>query len=129
MTLDGHPVGMTLTRIEIPTIDEMRNGMGTIHLRAAGSIEAGAGRHRLSVFNNHRPDTSVYMVNALVPDDSGVDIVSQSRDPRQQALSGRSSHSDPALDAQLLWLGSVWRGLAGVWVASEVRKNEKAKNA
>ena len=34
VTLDDDRVGMTLMHIEIPTIDEMRNGMGTIRLRA-----------------------------------------------------------------------------------------------
>ena len=62
----------------------MRSGTGTIRLRAAGSVEAGAGRHRVELINNHRPETSVYMVNALVPEDSGIDVVSQTRDPRQR---------------------------------------------
>ena len=36
VTFDGHPVVMALTQIEVPAIDEMRHGMGTIHLRASG---------------------------------------------------------------------------------------------
>jgi hypothetical protein len=38
----------------------------------------------VEIVNSHRPETSVYMVNALVPEDSGIDIASQHRDPRQR---------------------------------------------
>ncbi len=126
--LDGNPVAMTLMRIEIPTIDEMRNGLGTIRVHAAGSIEAGVGRRRLYVFNSHRPDTSVYMVNALVPDEGGVDIVSQSRDPRQREFQMEFTVT-PRWAAYLLWLGLATAGFAVV-LAGRKTKNEKrrAKN-
>ncbi len=134
VTFDGHPVAMALTHIEVPTIDEMRHGMGTIHLRATGSITARAGRHRLDVVNDHRSDTSVYLVNALVPDDGGVDIVSQSRDAHQ-----REFHLEAAVrpsGAMLLWLagggavvaltlvGGAWKNEKG----QRKGKNERAIN-
>jgi hypothetical protein len=86
VTLDGNRVGMTLLLIEVPTIEEMRHGLGTIRMQVAGSVEARPGRHQVQFFNNHRPETSVYMVNALVPEDRGVDVVSQSRDARQRVF-------------------------------------------
>ena len=43
VTLDDNPLIMTLVRIETPTMDEMRDGMGTIRVRAAAGIEAGVG--------------------------------------------------------------------------------------
>ena len=131
VTFDGHPVVMALTQIEVPTIDEMRHGMGTIHLRAVGSVEARAGRHRLDVVNGHRRDTSVYLVNALVPDDSGVDIVSQSRDAHQ-----REFHLEAAVRprwAMLLWFamgggGVVVLTFVGVWTSEKRKtKNEERK--
>ena len=91
MTLDDDRVGMTLLRIEFPTVDEMRDGMGTIRLRAAGSVEAGSGRHRLQFFNNHRPETSVYMVNALVPEDRAVDSGFSIARSAAAGISGRNS--------------------------------------
>ncbi len=127
VTFDGHPVVMALTQIEVPTIDEMRHGMGTIHLRAVGGVEARAGRHRLDVVNGHRRDTSVYLVNALVPDDGGVDIVSQSRDAHQ-----REFHLEAAVRpswAMLLWFAMGGGGVGGVDVIVGMgkRKNEKRK--
>jgi len=106
VTFDGRPVVMALTQIEVPTIDAMRHGMGTIHLRAAGSVEAGAGRHRLDVVNGHRRDTSVYLVNALVPDDGGVDIVSQSRDAHQ-----REFHLEAVVRPR--WAMLLWFAMGG----------------
>ena len=48
LELDGRPVALTLTRVEAPSIDEMRDGSGTIQVRAAGTVDAvAAGRRRL----------------------------------------------------------------------------------
>ena len=121
VSFDGHPVVMALEQIEVPTIDAMRHGMGTIHVRATGSIEAHAGRHRLDFVNSHRRDTSVYMVNALVPDDGAVDIVSQSRDAHQ-----REFHLETAVRpgwATLLWF-AMGAGLIGVVVVGTKRRTE-----
>ena len=122
VSLDGNRIGMTLEGIDIPTLDEMRNGTGTIRLHAAGRVEVGAGRHLVEVINNHRPETSVYMVNTLVPEDSGIDIVSQSRDPRQREF--RAEY-----DVTSEWVGYVMllgMGTAGVVFAAK-RRNEKRK--
>lgn len=124
VSLDGNPVAMTLEGIDIPTLDEMRNGTGTIRLRAAGRVDVGAGRHLVELSNTHRPETSVYMVNALVPDDSGIDIVSQTRDPRQQVF--RAEY-----DVTSEWLGYVMllgMGTAGAIAAKRRIRKRKTKN-
>jgi len=125
VTFDGHPVVMALTQIEVPAIDEMRHGMGTIHLRAVGGIEARAGRHRLDVVNGHRRDTSVYLVNALVPDDGGIDIVAQWRDAHQ-----REFHLEAAVRprwAMLPWFAMGGGGALVVAIVGGARKNEERK--
>jgi hypothetical protein len=125
VTFDGHPVVMALTQIDVPTIDEMRHGMGTIHLRAVGGVEARAGRHRLDVVNGHRRDTSVYMVNALIPDDGGVDIVSQSRDAHQ-----REFHLEAEVRprwATLLWFAMGGAGAMVLTLVHGKTKNERQK--
>ena len=38
--LDGGPLGLTLTRVEVPTEGEMRDGVGTIRIEAAGAPHA-----------------------------------------------------------------------------------------
>jgi hypothetical protein len=122
VTLDGKAVVLTLDRAEIPPIDDMRHGTGVIRLHAKGGIEAGTGRHALQIVNNHRPETSVYMVNALVPEDSGIDIVSQTRDARQREFSAEYEVTSE-------WVGYVTflgMGAAGVVLATK-RRNEKRK--
>jgi hypothetical protein len=123
MTVDNNRDDMTLVRVEVPTVDELRNGMGTIRLQGAGSVEPGSGRHRLQFFNNHRPEASVYMVNTLVPEDRAVSLGPQSRDPRQQEFQLEFTVTR-RWTAQILWLGFGVAGLAGVWVA---RSKEKRK--
>ena len=67
LDLDGVPLLLTLTRVEVPSIGEMSDGVGTIQIRATGHIAPIAPGRRSVVFvNNHRPDGSVYLANALV---------------------------------------------------------------
>jgi hypothetical protein len=120
---DERPIAMTLARIEIPTIDEMRDGLGTIRLQASGTLPDVRGRHSLSIFNKHKPEASVYMVNALVPGDRDVNLGSQSRDPRQQEYRLEYTVS-PRWITQTFWLALGVAGLALVVVA---RRNEKRK--
>jgi hypothetical protein len=65
----------------------MSLGVGTIRVRASARVPAaGAGRHRLSYFNTHHPESSVYLVNALVPADRRIQITAQRRDHAQHGL-------------------------------------------
>ncbi len=102
--LDGRPVALTLTRVEAPSIDEMRDGSCTIRLQAAGNVEAVlAGRRRLDFQNNHQPAMSVYLANALVPEDRDLRVAGQTRDLRQQRV--RVEYDvRPQWPARLLWL-------------------------
>jgi hypothetical protein len=83
--LDGAPLGLRLMRVDVPTAGEMRDGVGTIRIEAAGAVHAGRpGPHQFELRNLHRPGSSVYLANALAPQDTDIRIVRQQRDPRQQ---------------------------------------------
>lgn len=85
LELDGRPVALSLTRVEAPTPEEIRHGLGTIQLRADGRVSPGVyGRREVRVRNNHQPGGSVYLVNALIPDDAGIQVVGQTRDAQQR---------------------------------------------
>jgi hypothetical protein len=61
--------------------------MGTIQLRAAGTIEGTPfwrRQRQLHLQNNHHEAGSVYLVNALMPDDSAITVVAQTRDATQR---------------------------------------------
>lgn len=123
--LDGRPVAMTLTHAEVPSVGELRDGVGTIQLRAVGAIGAHIDGRRFLLFrNNHQPHTSVYLVNALVPNDNGVAVLAQIRDPRQESI--RVEYQvRPRWHAQLGWLVLAAAGLstvAGLRIGAFARK-------
>ena len=111
LELDGRPVAVTLTRVEVPPLDEMRNGLGTIQVRAFGAVEVAAGRRYLHFRNNHHPEGSVYLVNALLPEEDDVDVVDQIRDSRQREVQVEY-HVGPYWPAQVIWIGFAAAGLA-----------------
>jgi hypothetical protein len=85
LELDDRPVDMTLVHVEVPSLDELRHGVGTIQLRADGNVADGwSSRRQLHFVNNHQSASSVYLVNALVPSDANVRVVSQTRDAKQR---------------------------------------------
>jgi hypothetical protein len=87
LSVDGQPVPITSVEIHCPQFREMSLGVGTIQVRARGNVSAiGAGRHRISYINTHRSESSVYLVNALVPADQRIQIAGQQRDRAQHGL-------------------------------------------
>jgi len=115
VSLDSRPVVLNLTRVEVPSIAEMHDGVATIRLTAVGQVPSIiGGRHQVLLRNTHAPQemvTSVYLANAMIPNDKGVTVVKQTRDPRQQEL--RVDY-EVALgwSGQILWLAFAVAGLA-----------------
>jgi glucose/arabinose dehydrogenase len=87
LELDGQAVPMTLTRVDVPSVEEMTDGVGTIRLEAIANIDPLApGRRHVYFRNDHHPDAAVYLVNALVPEQRDIMVVGQTRDPRQHEI-------------------------------------------
>lgn len=109
LELDGRPVALTLSHVEVPPLDEMRHGLGTIQLRASGDVESRMSlRRQLHFQNNHQAGSSVYLVNALMPGDPGISVVGQTRDAKQRDVRIEYSVS-PGWPTYLYWpvLGAV----------------------
>ena len=80
--LDLHVVGFTF-----PMNDTLQLGEGTIRLRARAPIsQQSPGDHQIVFRNAYRPDVSVYLANALVPQSSAVAVTGQRRDVDQREL-------------------------------------------
>jgi hypothetical protein len=104
LELDGQAVPMTLTRVDVPSVEEMTDGVGTIRLEAIANIHPlAAGRRHVYFRNDHHPDAAVYLVNALVPTQRDIMVVGQARDPRQHEIRLEYDVTSAAL-GQLTWL-------------------------
>ena len=78
---------LRLTNSQFPTQQEMREGLGTIRLTyEASSSLVTADYQQLSFRNNHLPELSNYLVNALVPATPEIKIGGQERDPLQREM-------------------------------------------
>jgi hypothetical protein len=87
LKVDGWPVPVTLVETSFPKYREMSLGVGTIRIRATARIPAAAaGRHEISFLNMHRPESSVYLVNALVPANPRLQFADPRRDTAQHGL-------------------------------------------
>jgi hypothetical protein len=85
LEIDGQRQSLILDTFSIPSLVDMRHGEGVIRLRTTTKIaSAPAGRHHLRFAATHRSDIGVYMVNALVPSDTRVQIHGMSRDMLQR---------------------------------------------
>jgi hypothetical protein len=117
LEVDGRALPLTLTRVEASSIAEMSDGLGSIRLVATGLLReaGGSGHHQLHLRNDHHPDSSVYLVNALVPGTRDIVVAAQARDPQQ-----RDFHLDYNIrstwPARLMWLTLGFSGLAALIV-------------
>jgi molybdate transport system substrate-binding protein len=103
-SIDGDALALSLRHIDVPTAGEFREGVGTIRLISEAPLPAVLpGSHVVRVENQHRPAGSVYLANALLPDDARIEIGRQVRDPDQQVLDVHfETASSPG--AGLAWL-------------------------
>ena len=125
VSVDGRPVPVTLIEIRVPQFREMNLGVGTIRVRATAKVSAtGAGRHQVSYVNLHRSESSVYLVNALVPADPRIQIARQQRDRAQHRLT-----LDYTVSADAGWArtGSLLAGLAMAGVLMLTRRPRRTR--
>ena len=87
VSVDGSLVPLHLVTADAPTIADMSLGVGTMRVSASGEVASTrSGRHQLSIINTHHPESSVYLANALVPTDKGIEIKEQRRSGDQHSL-------------------------------------------
>ena len=87
LAVDDQPLAMELKDTQFPSRQEMKDGVGVIRLQLAAKASlVTAGRHRVALRNDYRPDIGVYLANALVPKSDTMTVVRQTRDPMQRGL-------------------------------------------
>ena len=118
LSVDARSVALTLIDFRMPEVRDMAHGVGTLRLRVAADLPPGAtGRHHLTFVNTHRRESSVYLANALVPDDGRVEIVAQHHDRDQHGLTIDYELSPRAGWTRISWLLSALTAL-GVLAAA-----------
>lgn len=115
ITADGSDVQPSLTSFSFPEPAQMREGLGEIRIeysiRSGRSTFLPGARRHLIVENHHLNQTSVYLMNALVPQNPGTRILSQKRN-EQQSVYELDYQLTESTDAR----GSSASGSASPWL-------------
>jgi HupE / UreJ protein len=83
ITIDAKAVRPKLISWSFPEAAQLRDGLGEIHIDYAFDLPHGGPDRRVSVENRHLSNTSVYLMNVLVPSDPGIHLLAQKRNQKQ----------------------------------------------
>lgn len=83
ITIDGESVAPRLRSWSFPEPVQMRDGVGEIQIEYVVELPRGPSNRALILANHHRNPTSVYLMNAVVPEDRDIHILAQKRNEVQ----------------------------------------------
>ena len=83
LTIDGKQLKPQLVSANFPQIQEMRDGIGEIHIEYTAELPSGGSDRKLFLENHNRTQRAVYLVNALASSDPAISIVAQKRNAVQ----------------------------------------------
>lgn len=83
LSVDGRTLKPRLGSVSFPSPANMKGGTGEIHIDFAADLPTGGSHRTLVIENHHEPRISVYLMNCLVPQDRGIQIVAQNRNQNQ----------------------------------------------
>jgi hypothetical protein len=118
LIVDGLRTPVSPLDSQFPNHGDMMLGVGVIRLRGTATmVAAGAGPHHMEYLNTHRPETSVYLANALVPSDHRIEISGQRRDAAQRRLALDYRVVSDATVYPMWWLFAALTMTAGLAAA------------
>ncbi len=86
--VDGQPVKLSITRIDMPAYLTIQAGYGTIRVFTQSAwVSSQTGTHAIYYRNDYAPTGSAYQVNAFVENGAAITLGKQNRDELQQSLS------------------------------------------
>ena len=93
LEVDGEPLTLTLSGIDMPPYLTLQAGYGTIRIATQTALAAGTagtvgtvGTHQIAYVNNFAPAGATYQVNTFVAKDAAITLGTQNRDDIQQRL-------------------------------------------
>jgi hypothetical protein len=116
LTVDGKRLRPQLVSASFPQIEQMKEGLGEIHIEFTADLPRGSFNRRLILENHYADHNAVYLVNCLVPNDHDIRIVSQSRNQQQSFYELDYVEAGvPSESARLEWWNRVrgWMSASG----------------
>jgi HupE / UreJ protein len=83
LRIDGNRLTPKLVSASFPRVEEMREGLGEIHIEFSADLPPGGANRRLILENHHQVRKAAYLVNCLLPRAHDIRIVSQTRNEQQ----------------------------------------------
>jgi hypothetical protein len=85
LSIDGQRLKPKFVSMSFPQLQEMRDGVGEIHIEYKAELPPGGPNRKLVLESNNRTQRAVYLVNALASSDPAIRIVAQKRNAVQSA--------------------------------------------
>jgi hypothetical protein len=83
LSVDGVTLRPRLVSVDFPQIQQMKEGLGEIHIEFTADLPPGRPSRRLILENHHESRSAAYLMNCLVPRDRDIRIVAQHRNEQQ----------------------------------------------
>ena len=119
LRVDGVAAPLWLTESNFPTLEAMREGLGTIRMK----LHTARSGHALHFENRHLPQVSVYLVNCLAAPSDGLVVSRQQRDEAQRSIEFEYSFGAGAAagpPAAWIALGSFWPAAIGMLLVARM---------
>ena len=121
LRFDGQRQRLDVLTCESAPVADLQAGTGALRIALASDrIRLWPGPHDLGFENRHRPEISVYLVNAVQPAVQGIRVESQQRDETQSAFSMNlvmTSASPEGLGSHAVMGWSAWVVALGLGLA------------
>ena len=119
LRVDGVPVPLSLIESNFPTLEAMREGLGTIGIK----LRTARSGHELRFENRHLPQVSAYLVNCLAAPSDGLLVSRQERDEAQRSIEFEYSFGAGAVPgprAAWIALGPFWPAAIGMLLVARM---------
>jgi hypothetical protein len=113
LRVDGVRAPLSLIESKFPTVEAMREGLGTIGIK----LRTARTGHELRFENRHLPQVSAYLVNCLATPSDGLVVGRQERDEAQRSIEFEYSFGAGAeAGPRAAWIaqGSFWLAAVGM---------------
>jgi len=113
LTVDGKSLKPRLVSVDFPQVEEMKEGVGEIHIEFTADLPRGGANRKLVFENHHQTRIAAYLVNCLVPSDPDIRIIAQNRNVDQSLYQLEYAQSGGRSEALVVKRWPNFRGWTG----------------